>query len=59
MLPDNQTVMLVVRPDGDCDCHNLHSFPQCGVYRPYQRLFSTNMGVSWSPAEPIMRASKL
>ena len=50
MLPDNQTVMLVVRPDGDCDCHNLHSFPQCGVYRPYQRLLSTNMGVSWIPA---------
>jgi hypothetical protein len=53
LLPDNQTVMCIIRIDGDCDCHNLHQFPQCGTYRPYYQAFSTDMGVSWTHATPI------
>ena len=43
----------VIRIDGDCDCHNLHQFPQCGIYRPYFKAFSTDMGLHWTRAEPI------
>ena len=57
VLADGETLLAVVRPDGDCTCamasYGPERQPECGIYRYYYQAYSMDKGATWSTPRPI------